>query len=154
MFRFNLETLLKYRTMIEEKAVLEFSEKVRILEKEKGVLEGINRQRGTIMLQFLESQGGDLSAADISTFVSYLHELKRKEQEQEAVVRRSAAEVEQKRKALVEAMKKRKVMETLRDKRYQAYRADQGLREFKELDEMGVIGHGRKRSREEMDRRS
>ncbi|MGB4548473.1 MAG: hypothetical protein WBI10_06100, partial [Syntrophales bacterium] len=87
MFRFNLETLLKYRTMIEEKAVLEFSEKVRILEKEKGVLEGINRQRGTIMLQFLESQGGDLSAADISTFVSYLHELKRKEQEQEAVVR-------------------------------------------------------------------
>ncbi|HPC73933.1 MAG TPA: flagellar export protein FliJ [Syntrophales bacterium] len=154
MFRFNLETLLKYRTMIEEKAVLEFSEKVRILEKEKGVLEGISRQRGTIMLQFLESQGGDLSAADISTFVSYLHELKRKEQEQEAVVRRSAAEVEQKRKALVEAMKKRKVMETLRDKRYQAYRADQGLREFKELDEMGVIGHGRKRSREEMDRRS
>jgi flagellar FliJ protein len=154
MFRFNLETLLKYRTMIEEKAVLEFSEKVRILEKEKGVLEGINRQRGTIMLQFLESQGGDLSAADISTFVSYLHELKRKEQEQEAVVRRSAAEVEQKRKALVEAMKKRKVMETLRDKRYQAYRADQGLREFRELDEMGVIGHGRKRSREEMDRRS
>jgi flagellar FliJ protein len=154
MFRFNLETLLKYRTMIEEKAVLEFSEKVRILEKEKGVLEGISRQRGTIMLQFLESQGGDLSAADISTFVSYLHELKRKEQEQEAVVRRSAAEVEQKRKALVEAMKKRKVMETLRDKRYQAYRADQGLREFRELDEMGVIGHGRKRSREEMDRRS
>ena len=154
MFRFNLETLLKYRTMIEEKAVLEFSEKVRILEKEKGVLEGISRQRGTIMLQFLESQGGDLSAADISTFVSYLHELKRKEQEQEAVVRRSAAEVEQKRKALVEAMKKRKVMETLRDKRYQAYRADQGLREFKELDEMRVIGHGRKRSREEMDRRS
>ena len=154
MFRFNLETLLKYRTMIEEKAVLEFSEKVRILEKEKGVLEGSSRQRGTMMMQFLESKGGDLSAADISTFFSYLHELKRKEQEQEAVVRRSAAEVEQKRKALVEAMKKRKVMETLRDKRYQAYRADQGLREFKELDEMGVIGHGRKRSREEMDRRS
>jgi flagellar FliJ protein len=153
MFRFNLETLLKYRTMIEEKAVLEFSEKGRVLEKEKGVLEDINRQRGAVMLQFLESQRGDLSAADISAFVSYLHELKRKQQEQGAVVSRCAADVEQKRKVLVEAMKKKKVMETLRDKKFQAYRADQGLREFKELDEIGVIGHGKKRSREEMDRR-
>jgi flagellar export protein FliJ len=105
------------------------------------------------MLQFLESQRGDLSAADISAFVSYLHELKRKQQEQGAVVSRCAADCEQKRKVLVEAMKKKKVMETLRDKKFQAYRADQGLREFKELDEIGVIGHGKKRSREEMDRR-
>jgi flagellar protein FliJ len=153
MFRFNLETLLKYRTMIEEKAVLEFSEKVRVLEREKGILEDISRQRGAVMLQFLERQRGDLSAADISTFVSYLHELKRKQQEQDVVVRRCAAEVEQKRRVLVEAMKKRKVMETLKEKKFQAYRADRGLREFKELDEIGVIGHGKKRSHEEMDRR-
>ncbi len=153
MFRFNLETLLRYRAMIEEKAVLEFSEKVRDLEREKEVLEGIGRRRGTVMLQFLERQRGDLSAGDISAFVSYLHELKRRQQEQDAVVRRCSAEVEQKRRALVEAMKKRKVMETLREKKFQAYRSERGLREFKELDEIGVIGHGQKRSREEVDHR-
>lgn len=153
MFRFNLETLLKYRAMIEEKAVLEFSEKVRDLEREREVLEEIGRRRGTVMLQFLERQRGDLSAGDISVFVSFLHELKRKQQEQDAVVRHCSAEVEQKRRALVEAMKKRKVMETLREKKFQAYRSERGLREFKELDEIGVIGHGKKRSREEVDRR-
>ncbi len=154
MFRFNLETLLKYRTMLEEKAVLEFSEKVRVLEKAKGILEDITRQRGAVLLQFLEKQRGDLSAADVSNFVSYLHELGRKQQEQDSVVRRAAAETEQKRRALVEAMKKRKVMETLREKKFQAYRSDRRLKEFKEMDEIGIIGHGKKESREEMDHRS
>ena len=154
MFRFNLETLLKYRTMLEERAVLEFSERARVLEREKKVLEDITRQRGAVMLQFLEKQRGDLSSADVATFVSYIHELKRRQQEQDAIVRRAAAETEQKRRALVEAMKKRKVMETLREKKFQAYRSDRQLKEFKEMDEIGIIGYGKKGSREEMDHRS
>ena len=154
MFRFNLETLLKYRTMLEERAALEFSEKVRVLEKEKKILEDITRERGAIMLQFLEKQRGDLSSADVSTFVSYIHELKRRQQEQDTIVRRAEAETEQKRRALVEAMKKRKVMETLREKKFQDYRSDRQLKEFKEMDEIGIIGHGKKGSREEMDHRS
>ena len=154
MFRFNLETLLKYRTMLEERAVLEFSERARVLEREKKVLESITRQRGAVMLQFLEKQRGDLSSADVATFVSYIHELKRRQQEQDAIVRRAAAETEQKRRALVEAMKKRKVMETLREKKFQAYRSDRQLKEFKEMDEIGIIGYGKKGSREEMDHRS
>ena len=154
MFRFNLETLLKYRTMLEERAVLEFSERARVLEREKKVLEDITRKRGAVMLQFLEKQRGDLSSADVATFVSYIHELKRRQQEQDAIVRRAAAETEQKRRALVEAMKKRKVMETLREKKFQAYRSDRQLKEFKEMDEIGIIGYGKKGSREEMDHRS
>jgi len=154
VFRFNLETLLKYRTMLEERAALEFSEKVRVLEKEKKILEDITRERGAVMLQFLEKQRGDLSSADVATFVSYIHELKRRQQEQDAIVRRAAAETEQKRRALVEAMKKRKVMETLREKKFQAYRSDRQLKEFKEMDEIGIIGYGKKGSREEMDHRS
>jgi len=154
VFRFNLETLLKYRTMLEERAVLEFSERARVLEREKKVLESITRQRGAVMLQFLEKQRGDLSSADVATFVSYIHELKRRQQEQDAIVRRAAAETEQKRRALVEAMKKRKVMETLREKKFQAYRSDRQLKEFKEMDEIGIIGYGKKGSREEMDHRS
>ena len=154
MFRFNLETLLKYRTMLEERAVLEFSERARVLEREKKVLEDITRKRGAVMLQFLEKQRGDLSSADVATFVSYIHELKRRQQEQDVIVRRAAAETEQKRRALVEAMKKRKVMETLREKKFQAYRSDRQLKEFKEMDEIGIIGYGKKGSREEMDHRS
>jgi len=154
VFRFNLETLLKYRTMLEERAVLEFSERARVLEREKKVLEDITSQRGAVMLQFLEKQRGDLSSADVATFVSYIHELKRRQQEQDAIVRRAAAETEQKRRALVEAMKKRKVMETLREKKFQAYRSDRQLKEFKEMDEIGIIGYGKKGSREEMDHRS
>ena len=154
MFRFNLETLLKYRTMLEERAVPEFSERARVLEREKKVLESITRQRGAVMLQFLEKQRGDLSSADVATFVSYIHELKRRQQEQDVIVRRAAAETEQKRRALVEAMKKRKVMETLREKKFQAYRSDRQLKEFKEMDEIGIIGYGKKGSREEMDHRS
>lgn len=154
MFRFNLETLLKYRTMLEERAVLEFSEKARVLEREKKALDDITRQREAVLLQFLEKQRGDLSSADVSAFVSYIHELKRRQQEQDAVVHRAEAETEQKRRALVEAMKKRKVMETLREKKFQVYRSDRQLKEFKEMDEIGIIGHGKKGLREEMDRRS
>ncbi len=140
--------------MLEERAVLEFSEKTRILEREKKALEDITRQRGAVLLQFLEKQRGDLSSADVSSFVSYIHELKRRQQEQDAVVRRAEAETEQKRRALVEAMKKRKVMETLREKQFQAYRSDRQLKEFKEMDEIGIIGHGKKGLRKEMDHRS
>ncbi|HOD35796.1 MAG TPA: flagellar export protein FliJ [Syntrophales bacterium] len=154
MFRFNLETLLKYRTMLEERTMLEFSEKARILDREKKSLDDITRRRGAVLLQFLEKQRGDLSSADVSAFVSYIHELKRRQQEQDVVVRRAEAETEQKRRALVEAMKKRKVMETLREKKFQAYRSDRQLKEFKETDEIGIIGHGKKGLREEMDRRS
>jgi len=154
VFRFNLETLLKYRTMLEERTMLEFSEKARILDREKKSLDDITRRRGAVLLQFLEKQRGDLSSADVSAFVSYIHELKRRQQEQDVVVRRAEAETEQKRRALVEAMKKRKVMETLREKKFQAYRSDRQLKEFKETDEIGIIGHGKKGLREEMDRRS
>jgi len=154
VFRFNLETLLKYRTMLEERTMLEFSEKARILDREKKSLDDITRRRGAVLLQFLEKQRGDLSSADVSAFVSYIHELKRRQQEQDVVVRSAEAETEQKRRALVEAMKKRKVMETLREKKFQAYRSDRQLKEFKETDEIGIIGHGKKGLREEMDRRS
>ncbi|HOX93442.1 MAG TPA: flagellar export protein FliJ, partial [Syntrophales bacterium] len=134
--------------------MLEFSEKARILDREKKSLDDITRRRGAVLLQFLEKQRGDLSSADVSAFVSYIHELKRRQQEQDVVVRRAEAETEQKRRALVEAMKKRKVMETLREKKFQAYRSDRQLKEFKETDEIGIIGHGKKGLREEMDRRS
>ena len=139
MFKFKLQALLDYRKGIEERHLVEFSDKVRRLEAEKGILEELKRERLALIGQLVKMQERRLSATDISLYHSYIHYIKDTQATQEGVISEAANEVENKREELLDAVKKRKVIEILKQKKLAEYQADIINRERKELDEVGIF---------------
>lgn len=151
MFRFKLESVLNFRQMIEERASLAFSEKIRELAKEQKALKELKEREAMILVRFLGMQKGAFSSADMALHLSHFNYLKEKQVEQEACVDRLNGEVEEKRRELTEAMKKRKIMEILKGKELAQNRKEAAQQEAKALDEMGIIKFGKRSTNEKID---
>ena len=151
MFRFQLEPLLNYRKMIEERITLEFSDRLRNLEEQKALLASLEGQEAELLAKFKDMQGGAFHAVDARLFASYFDHLKERRRAQQEAVSRAGEETEAKRNELSEAMKKRKAIEILKERKFAEYREDRMRKEFKELDELGITGHGKKSVTEKMD---
>jgi flagellar FliJ protein len=151
MFRFKLEPVLNFRQMIEERASLAFSEKIRELAKEQKTLDALKERESMVVIRFLRMQKGAFSTADMALHLSHFNYLKEKQVEQEACIGRLTGEVEEKRKELTEAMKKRKIMEILKEKELAQHRKEAAQHEAKALDEMGIIKFGKRSANEKID---
>lgn len=139
MFKFKLQPLLDYRKSIEETALLEFADKMRRLENEKEILEGLKRERLALIGQLIKLPGRRLPAADISLYHSYISHIKDMQGSQKGVIGEAAREAEDKRTELLETVKKRKAIEILKQKKLEEYQADIINKERKELDEVGIL---------------
>jgi flagellar FliJ protein len=151
MFHFKLQPVLDYRKQIEEKFLSEFSDANRRLNYEKERLELLENKKKDLITQ-LESMGeGDVTVADISLCRSYLERIRDEEDCQREVVLRLDGELEDKRIKLVDAIKKRKVLEIIKEKKTSEYKTNIFHNERKELDEFGVSRSGRGKDIEETD---
>ncbi len=151
MFKFELQSVLDYRLSLEEKSQIAYSEQMRCLENEKRVLEKLRKKKAALMNQFLQDQNGAMNASDIALFISYIRHMITREQEQVTVVSREETVLEERRGDLIEAVKNRKALENLKDKRLQQYKAGILEKERKELDEFGIVSYQNKVDNEESD---
>lgn len=151
MFQFKLQAVLDYRRLLEEKVMFECAEVKRRLDDERDTLKKMRREVADLLSQLRSRGEHRLSAPDVSFYLSYINYLKGEGNRQEGVVSRIGEELEKKRAELAEAAGKRRILEIMREKRFQEYRIDMNDREQKELDEMAILRSGRGEYREEAD---
>jgi flagellar protein FliJ len=138
MFTYNLQSVLEYRQTIEEKKLTEFSEAERNLQKEKERLNGIREQQQALVNELKALRNMECDSRDIALSLKYTEELQKRENRQTEAVRQATAMFEEKRKELLEAVKKRKMMETHKEHQFQEYKTDLISAERRETDDISI----------------
>jgi len=139
MFQFDLEAVLNYRLQVEEQCQLSLAEAVKNLQVAMDVLEGLQKEKNDLIRHLVRMQENALTSDVIARHFIFIEFLKSKEEKQEAIIINMREEVSAKRQDLLEAVKKRKVMDTLRHKKMAAYVSEMAAKERKELDDFTVI---------------
>jgi flagellar FliJ protein len=151
MFNFRLQSVLNYRKQLEEKVASEFADTRRRFDCEKEILKKLEKERLNSVSRLNSMEGAKLCVADISAYFLYINYIKHKEKYHEEVISRIARESEEKRLELINAIKKRKILEMVREKKLEEYRIYLVNKERKELDEMGTSGYARNMKIEKID---
>lgn len=142
MFKFDMETVLNYRVQIEEQRQLAFSNAVKSLQAARIVLADLQKERNELIHNFTKIQKKALRSDVIQRHFAFIEYLKGKEEKQMAVIQKMEEDANEKRRLLLDAMKKRKIMDTLREKKLDAYLQDMAARERKEMDDFTIMKFG------------
>jgi flagellar protein FliJ len=142
MFQFDLEAVLNYRLQVEEQCQLSLAEAVKNLQVATDVLEALQKEKNDLIGHLVRMQENALTSDVIARHFIFIEFLKSKEEKQEAVIINMQEEVSAKRHDLLEAVKKRKVMDALREKKKAAYISETAAKDRKELDDFAVIKFG------------
>ena len=144
MFRFRLETVLTQRRHVEETSQKELAEASQELAAAQAVLREAKGTHRQCMRDMRRKQRGLFRADDMLLYYPYLERLK---QDIELHMKRVAAaerNVVQKRQAPIEAMKKRKILDKLKEKQLQAHLTAEAGRERRFADESAAQQHARR----------
>ncbi|MGA2331478.1 MAG: flagellar export protein FliJ [Syntrophales bacterium] len=142
MFQFDLEAVLNYRVRIEEQCQLALAEAAKRLQHAMDVLEGLQKEKNDLIRHLVKMQENALTSDVIERHFRFIEYLKSKEEKQAAIIINMKEEVSSKRRDLLEAAKKRKAMEALREKKMAAYVSEITAKDRKELDDFAVIKFG------------
>ncbi|OPY10540.1 MAG: flagellar biosynthesis chaperone [Syntrophus sp. PtaU1.Bin005] len=139
MFKFPLQTVLEYRTILEERMLIRFSEAVRRMEKEQKRLDALVQKRADLVGTLKGLQESRTSVEKIAILFRGIETLHEEEKGQRGILSEASVEVEAKRQDLLEAVKKRKMLETLREKNLEDYERSLADLDRKVMDEMGIL---------------
>ncbi|MCX5827427.1 MAG: flagellar export protein FliJ [Deltaproteobacteria bacterium] len=139
MFVFKLQAVLDTKKIIEEQKLAEFSEKKNQLNEEIKVLNDIQKERILLVDQLRDSQHLIRHLRDIELQITYIDVCTEKEKKQKKVIEGVTKEVEERRIALMEAMKERKVMENLKDRDMEEFKASEVMQERITTDETAIL---------------
>ncbi|HPL62829.1 MAG TPA: flagellar export protein FliJ [Syntrophales bacterium] len=151
MFKFEFQQVLDFRKNVEERRLVEHSDQQKEVKKERLALAQLRKKKTQLTAQFLRIQEEGMQASDAAHYVSYIQHVNEKERLQQEAVVKAEAVLEEKKAALLEAVKKRKAMERLREKRLAEHRSAQAAKERRNLDEFGIRSFQRKTGNEETD---
>ena len=138
MFHFRLQAALNYRKQLEERLMSEVGTMKHRLQCEKETLAMLKRRRSELISRLKGMGEGTMCAADAAIHFSYVDFIKCRERYQESLITRRGQELNEKRTELVDASKKRRIMEIMKEKKQEEYLCSERMREGKELDEMGI----------------
>lgn len=140
MFRFRLETVLKYRQFLEDQKLAALAEAQRILEEEKEKARKLIDMRAQYFAALREeTKKEELSINMLSFYQAYIFYLDRSIERQNKIVERARAVVVEKQQELIEAKKQKEVMVKLRERAWQAYKYEEDRRDQIALDETASI---------------
>ncbi|WP_346354626.1 flagellar export protein FliJ [Azotosporobacter soli] len=139
-FRFRLQALLKYRTMQKEQAQANLLEAAAILRQEQQVLQMLEGkwQENMSSLRELRQNGAANLVEMFKLYELYFDKLREDIHSQKKQIAAAAVRHDACLKALAEALKQEKVVEKVREKKYQQYQQEWLAEEQKTLDEIGL----------------
>lgn len=141
---FKLETLLEIRKRREEEANVKLSQAHAVLRAAKEFLQQLQTQQLEAFAEFRQKQANkEVSVTDCQVWYNFLSFLKKEIERQEIVVEEAKQAVLVALKEVEMAMKDRKTVERLKEKRLEQYRIEVLKEEQKILDEIAVSRHGR-----------
>jgi flagellar FliJ protein len=112
------------------------------LQTARDVLEDLKKEKNALIRHFVKMQASSLRPDAIQRHFAFIEYLKCKEAKQFSIVCKAEEEANAKREDLLEAVKKRKAMETLREKRMAEYIFETAAKDRKELDDFAIIKFG------------
>jgi len=139
MFVFKLQAVLDTKKIIEEQKLTEFSEKKNKLNDELQVFNDIQQERILLVDQLRNSQHLIRNLRDIELQITYIDVCMEKGRKQKKVIDIVTKELEERRIALLEAMKERKVLENLKNRDMEEFQASEVMRERITTDETAIL---------------
>lgn len=142
-FRFRLETVLRVRDLREREAKRRFGAKqaeIARLDVLDGQTQSEISQTQAALLQSLEN--ARLDPTELSRSRAWVAHLRRTILERQVVRRGLMADLEKLRSEFQQARTARRVIEKLRERRYEEYRRERNLREQADADELALRLHG------------
>ncbi|MHB8907981.1 MAG: flagellar export protein FliJ [Syntrophales bacterium] len=139
MFIFTLQKILEHRKNIEEIALREFSQAMETLNAERMTMNALAEEEELLINQWKELGGHVAKVSDFSLYADYIKCVQQSVHNQTAIVDAAEKETQQKRESLLDIVKERKILETLKEKRRLAYEAQIAEQERKTLDEVAIL---------------
>jgi flagellar export protein FliJ len=102
----------------------------------------LQKKKDDLIRHFERMQENTLTSDVIARHFIFIEFLKSKEEKQKAIITNMQEEVSAKRQDLLEAVKKRKAMDVLREKKNAAYVSEMAAKARKELDDFALIKFG------------
>jgi len=145
-FSFKLETLLQYRTNIEEKERLALSRLNFMLQAEIGQRERLRAIERETLAQLTLERSGAGQEAESRWYYPYLDRLRLEIERSSLRITNLEKEVDAQKLVVIEASKKKKVLDTLKTKRVKEFTAAVEKQEQKAVDEIVVTRYAHKES--------
>ena len=124
---------------MEEIALRDFSDAIVKLNAERVIMTALTDKRRLLLEQWRELAGRPVKVSDFSLYAEYIKRVQQSLRDQAAIVNAAEEETERKRATLLAIVKKRKILETLKEKKRQVYEAGIAERERKTMDEIAIL---------------
>ena len=138
MYRFNLQVLLDYKRHIEEGLQIELSHVQRKLEKEKQLLISYQSEKSYYEEELARSEEREINVDEGILYRDYLRGMRIKIKKQRETVAEIRVELDKKREKLLDATKKRKALEKIKEKDWKRFLYKLKRRERLFIDEVGI----------------
>jgi len=138
MYRFNLQVLLDYRKRIEEGLQIELSQIQRELKKEKQSLTAYQSEKRYYEEELVEREEKEINVSEALLYRDYLRGMRIRIKEQRDVVAKIKGDLDEKQNELLNATKKRKVLEKVKEKEWKRFKENIEKRERILIDEIGM----------------
>ena len=131
---------MKHRKLIEEELQKEMAASKRLLMAEKEKLKDLENTKNTSLRELQEKQVKGMRAVDISLYSDFIGRVSMQIKVQHKTLVRLENNIDKKRNKLIEAMKKRKTVDQLKQNRLKAHNRELQRKEQKEMDEIAING--------------
>ena len=138
MYKFSLEPVLKHRKLLEQDLQKDFAALKRQLLVERERLSDFERVRDRFSGELQEKQVKSISVSDILLYTDFLQQVSKEIEKQSEKIREAEKSVDQKREELIGAMKNRKTIDRLREKRLKAHLQNLAKKEQNLMNEAAI----------------
>ena len=138
MYNFNLESVLNHRKLVEENLQKELAILRLSLVDEREKLGKYKESRSKFLEELKRKQEEGTTISDVFLYLPFIEQLSKDIEKQKKNVLELENDVEQKRLDLVEATKKKKTLEKLKEKGLKAYKEEITKNEQEFLNEVAV----------------
>lgn len=146
MFRFRFESLLKHRRHEEEMAQKLMFEAQMDLQREQDEFKRLKKERRESIHQLEHRQTGALAIHEISLSLKYIEKLAVRLEQQRLKVQQAEQRLAARHQSLISAVKKRKMLDKLKENEHLKYQRDLSQKDLKYMDEVAVNRHIRSQS--------
>jgi flagellar FliJ protein len=138
VYKFNLQVLLDYRTRIEEGLQLELSHFQRELDNVKQLFFSYQKEKSYYEEELVKKEEKEIDLEEGLLYRDYLRGMRIRIGEQRELVAKAKIDFEKKQKELLEATKKKKVLEKVKEKDWKRFMVALERKERIMIDEMGI----------------
>lgn len=139
-FRFPLEGLLKVRDLQQKQVMAEMADITERVNLQRSIVERTEREYREEMERFALSQGENFSIDLYRTFDRYIDRLEAEKGRAEKQLEEMRPELEHMQTKLLEARRKKRVVELLRERHLNRYKEELRRQERRELYELNQLG--------------